>query len=908
MAGVKVDTLTAFSSGEFTPSLAGRVDSQDYKYGVRFIENLLPETQGGVKKFYGTKRIGNIGDPDKYVMVPFNGADVPVIIVLHDDAVSIVDDDVMYDLDITVNVETYSNLKWQQSNDIIYFVQEHTAPFAIKYKGRDENTGKCIFEQETLAFKDVPYFPVSWNGNYDGPVTVNGDSGTVTVEIVTGTEGRLYLPPVLKDISGDKNIVSKTDKKASVMYKVVDYSPPRTYHYNAVLGTTNIEILRYRSGVISSITTVSVGTVKRYSSTIGAGSATVKYKTVNVSQILDAIKTVFPSAVFNQSGNYFSFTDAVPGHQAGDEYALKISQAASSSNYIYSSSVKVGNYVAKNSWPAWTDTGDSYEPIVPTTTEWGDTNIVGRKIKFIMEPNDIIYHWTAGEQNIAIGTIRYSAGSYYKAITSGTCGTTQPIHHSGVSSDGSVSWSYLHSGTATATVVSVESETRLTATLDGYLPVTTLGLSSYTFNNYQWSIWGYHEQYPSEVFFFKNRLGFFCSTDGYGCWVSMSNTDDYYNFATENYGNVLDTCAINILVTGHTDNNVNWVMSGDRLYCGSYDGEYNIYGDGNSVSPSVCLVDAITNVGGAPVRPIRLYGLNLFVGRGRDEIYTISYDYTTDDYSPENIGFMSSHLLEEKISRWDMLKNKDRNIYFTTEDKNIRIINYVKELKNLGYFRLNLKGDTTDVATSSAGSRCLTYVIVKRNGVQVIEKIMSEHPNYMLSEHRFELSSLAPVIVTDFSEQEVWVVNNETGQFYKTTVGPNGELDNRYGWLNFSVGLPMDCAIHMQPASGEKIEGVQQKTVRFIVRLKDCGSFDYGSSVDFDKKFHYNDWNIAGKQQWNSAHKLITGDIQLPSSFGYTVGQNKGTGPYPNDTGVALNIFAETPEPFTLLSISSMYV
>jgi hypothetical protein len=52
----------------------------------------------------------------------------------------------------------------------------------------------------------------------------------------------------------------------------------------------------------------------------------------------------------------------------------------------------------------------------------------------------------------------------------------------------------------------------------------------------------------------------------------------------------------------------------------------------------------------------------------------------------------------------------------------------------------------------------------------------------------------------------------------------------------------------------------------------------------------------------------MTGDIQLPASFGYMQGQNTADGPYPNDTSVAFNVKAVTPEPFNLLMVSNVYV
>jgi hypothetical protein len=630
------------------------------------------------------------------------------------------------------------------------------------------------------------------------------------------------------------------------------------------------------------------------------------YKTLSVQNILAAIQSLFPTAVID--GDSISFSDAIPGHQEGDEYALRIDQGASSCTYNQEgATTKNGvTYYYKPSYPAWTETGEFAAPS-SVSDEFTETNMVGRRIKFQLESNRTTKSWAAGV-SVTAGEIFFSDYNYYIATSSGTTGTVQPIHHQGVVSDGAVNWEYLHSGYGTATVISVQDSQHLTAVVNGFLPVLETGLSSYTWRNYQWSMWGYHQIYPSQVFFFKGRLGFFCNTDGYGSWLQMSKTDSFYDFGTESFGQVLDTCAINQMVTGHEDNNINWLLSGDRLYCGSYSGEYNIFGSSGAVSPTDCIIDPVTVIGGAPVRAIRFSGLNLFVGRLSNEVYSIQYDYTTDDYAPDNIGFMSSHLIDAGIRRWEVLKNSDRNIYFNTKENTARVINYVKELKNLGYYRLNLGGEVLDMASSNAGPVSAMYFMVRRPNGVFLERVASDRPCYMFAEDRAVLQSLTPVAFPDFAGETVWVKDNISGQFYETVIGPNGEFENTREWMDFSVGYKMSCSFHGQPMAGEKLEGLQQKSVRFIVRLRDAGSFSYGSSVDFTKTYKYNNWNIESSQQWNNGHNLVTGDVQLPASFGYTVGQNKGTGPYPNDTGVALNLFADTPEPFVLLSISNIYV
>jgi hypothetical protein len=183
----------------------------------------------------------------------------------------------------------------------------------------------------------------------------------------------------------------------------------------------------------------------------------------------------------------------------------------------------------------------------------------------------------------------------------------------------------------------------------------------------------------------------------------------------------------------------------------------------------------------------------------------------------------------------------------------------------------------------------------------------------MLSARRFdnrEKDDNVPSTITqpDLSEKDVYVKNLEDGQFYKTTASVNGDIDNRFNTKLLEVGLPMECKLHCMPSYNSKIEGAQQKSVRFLVRLLDSGAFSYGSSHDFDKWYDYNNWSATEGQDWDVSHKLMTGDVQLPASFGYMQGQNTAGGPYPNDTGVGLNIRSETPEPFNILMVSNIYV
>lgn len=944
----KANLTTGFNAGELTPALAGRVDFDDYKFGARFIENLIPEVQGGLKKFYGTRHVATLQNPTAVLFVPWHGLPDPVVLVFHDGTISVVAANSYYDTGIQTSINDTSKLSWVQNNDTMFFAHPDSWPFFVQYFGIDSDKRQYVFKAGRHEFTDVPYFPLGWAGNYNKTLTTteyDGSKGLIEVKAYDQVGGLLTLPDKLKNIVSARNITAESGSSSDVLSAGTNLVAKNVTH-----GDTVIDILRKRGEEVSIVKSISIGTVKKDSTgvpetaSVSAGTASVvssssristvpirpggggggtpvagiyvvQYKVVDNSQILSAVNSVFSGSSW-QNGDIF--VSAKPtGHEVGDQYAIRFRQGESNSEGVEDKEVVYEQTGAvwhmRNHYDGYESTGE-FSAIDQAQTEFEDTNVVGRKIKFyINQTSAAIYSWTEGEEITTIGEVRYSDNSYYRAMNTGTCGKVQPTHRSGIREDGHVSWQYMHSGSATATVVSVIDSKRLLVAVDGdgFLPYVA-GSSPYEWVNYQWSMWGYRGKYPSQVFFYKNRLCYICPTDGYGCYFQASKTDDYLNFSTETYGQNLDTDAINLLVSGHSDNNVNWVLPGTHLYCGSYMGEYNITGaDRVTFTPTGVHTMAISTLGGAPVRPAKFKELNLFVGARKNELNTIAYDYTIDDYVPTNIGFSSTHLLDEGVARLEPLNNEDRNIYFTTEEKNLRALNYVRELKHVGFVRLNLDGDVLDAAATQSGADAFIYFFVKRGDVYTIECAESDYPQYMLSRRTIEKAedgAVKEVTIPEFANKTVWVKDWLTGQFLKQDVGADGVVKNVKGWNNWLVGLPMQCTFHGQPMSGEKLEGLQQKVSGFTIRLKDTGAFEYGSSHDFNAWSKYNNWNTVAGQAYDTAHKLITGDIRLPLPNGYMNNMNQGDGKYPNTTGVALNLRSDTPEPLNLLMISNVYV
>lgn len=613
--------------------------------------------------------------------------------------------------------------------------------------------------------------------------------------------------------------------------------------------------------------------------------------TISRESILQVIKTQYPDSYL--VGNQIALMGIADG-QAGDSYFIRLT---------------TGN-VYMNGTVMHQGTVTTSDPIYPEPEHinlFDPEKLVGRKIKFFFNDDTEISPWWQGK-TVAINDYAYSNGHWYKAMNAGTCGNIQPSHTSGIRSDGAVSWKYVHSGSNTGSVIAAPSTTSITVQVaNGELPVNKEG-NNFVFNNYAWSIWGYNGIHPSDIYMAGNRLGLVCNTDGYGAWNAMSVTDDYYNFSTEEYGEQLDTSAIVHLIANNESGSINWVLARKNVYMGSYSGEYNIHGaTGGVFTPTATVVDNVSNMGGKAIIPLKYKELNMFVGATGKELYTISYDYTIEDYTPHSLGYLTQHIMERGVRRIEALNNLDRNIYLLHDTNQLSLFNYAREQKVMGFSELDFDAEVLDFVTTYSNDIVTGYVATIRNKDKItFERLATLEPTYMWDTVFVGDGETAEPItgLTHFAGKEVWVKYADN-QFVRVTLDENGDAHGVPMMSRYEIGLPMVCELHTQPAFGTKVEGHQQQSLYVSLRLNKSGAFAYGSSVDFDQYFEYNMW--ANAQEYDRAHALYTGDATLNIPLGYAENANQGDGPYPNTTGVGVNLRCDTPEPFNLLSIQEVY-
>ena len=905
----KLQSFYAFNSGEYSKDLAGRTDLESFGSSTRYCCNFLSQVSGGLKKFYGTRHITEeLVDNYHIKMIPFINKYEPMVLVVYGDEDATTDQGLKVGLiygnsykvlDITLpNTVVVNEMRWQQIQDKIIICHHSIQPIEILFYGKDEDN-EYVFNVSQVQFKEIPYFPIGTTDDFQGELQANALTGEITLSIPSGSSDvRAYFPSVLLSSS------SYTRNTGWVRSYSAEFKTDVT--------ASTITLYRKRGGTSTALVSGTVNTTTKDKKVehVSTGFGTNKYyvklvDTILRERILQIIKTVCPSAYIDQTTIVLM---GLTNHQNADEYymTLSVGQVRHRDEY--------NNWVVD--FTAQTLESVHYTPAEITTESINAEDLVGRKIKLYFNDDTQIDPWWQGK-SVNAGDYAYSNGHFYKAQSTGTCGNIQPSHLVGIRSDGGVGWLYVHSGSNTGTVISVPSSSSIKIFVpEGEIPKNTNNI----YKNYAWSIWGKDNVHPSQVYTVGNRLGFVCNTESYGAWNAMSVTDDYYNFSTEEYGEQLDTSAIVNLVANSESSQINWVLARNNLYMGGYSGEYFVSKNGQTkrtgvYTPTATMFDNISNMGGKAVVPLKYKELNMFVGMTGKELYTIAYDYTTDDYAPKSMGYLTQHIMNKGIKRMEALNNIDRNIYLLHDTNELSLFNYAAEQKVIGFTELNFGDEVVDFCATYAQEEVAAYVIVKRNSGNItIERFAITEPNYMFDEITQGDGTLADFQpMPHFANRTVYIrYGDNFSQFTKVTLDANGDIshDSLTGVYlpqaeYFKVGIPMVAEVHTQPAFGNKVEGHQQQSLSMYLRLVNSGAFEYGASVDFTKYFRHEYWNA--QQEYGAMHRLFTGDMKLEIPLGYAEAQNQGEGPYPNTSAVGINIKSDTPEPLNILSIQEIY-
>jgi hypothetical protein len=183
--------VNSFQSGEISPWLYGRTETDFYKKGCRHLENLHVLVEGGVHKRGGSKFSTAAYKEDKPVrLLPFNfTADQAYVMEFGDEYVRIITRDGVlldpndptkdYVVESPYTSEQLQQVQYVQSADVVFLVHPDIRP--KEFARSLDSQGKIKWEFSDYDYEDGPYQTINGNEDYKlAPSATTGTGKTIT--------------------------------------------------------------------------------------------------------------------------------------------------------------------------------------------------------------------------------------------------------------------------------------------------------------------------------------------------------------------------------------------------------------------------------------------------------------------------------------------------------------------------------------------------------------------------------------------------------------------------------------------------------------------------------------------------------------------------------------------------------
>lgn len=209
----------------------------------------------------------------------------------------------------------------------------------------------------------------------------------------------------------------------------------------------------------------------------------------------------------------------------------------------------------------------------------------------------------------------------------------------------------------------------------------------------------YTGNYPSAVCLHEDRL-VFGGVPTYPQRIDGSAPDDFTNFQnTDVSGNVTAGMAYSFTLASSTVNIIEWLTSGYRgLYAGTNGGEWLVNaGNGEAITPiNPGVAKQVTLYGDAPIQPVQVADVVLFVQRSSLKIREMAYVYYVDGYQAVDLNLVAEHVTRSGIVAMDFQNEPQPVLWCVRSDGTLIAMTYERNLDALkvGWSRHVLGGSS----------------------------------------------------------------------------------------------------------------------------------------------------------------------------------------------------------------------
>lgn len=232
--------------------------------------------------------------------------------------------------------------------------------------------------------------------------------------------------------------------------------------------------------------------------------------------------------------------------------------------------------------------------------------------------------------------------------------------------------------------------------------------------------------YPSQVFFHQQRLGF-AATANRPITFWLSRTGDFESMASSVPPK--DDDAIEVTLAATQANRIVWLQP-DRnaLAFGTEGSEWTLQSsEGVVLTPStVSFQLQTTNGGEGTVSALSVGGGVLYVQRGSGAVREFAYNYSADKYLGQDLTILARHIIKDRdITAWAYQQEPYSTLWCVLSDGTFAGLTYMKEQDVIGWHRHTTDGSILDVAVIPGTPDDQVWFLVRRAGGVFVERLES---------------------------------------------------------------------------------------------------------------------------------------------------------------------------------------
>lgn len=232
--------------------------------------------------------------------------------------------------------------------------------------------------------------------------------------------------------------------------------------------------------------------------------------------------------------------------------------------------------------------------------------------------------------------------------------------------------------------------------------------------------------YPSQVFFHQQRLGF-AATANRPITIWLSRTGDFESMASSVPPK--DDDAIEVTLAATQANRIVWLQP-DRnaLAFGTEGSEWTLQSsEGVVLTPStVSFQLQTTNGGEGTVSALSVGGGVLYVQRGSGAVREFVYNYSADKYLGQDLTILARHIIKDRdITAWAYQQEPYSTLWCVLSDGTFAGLTYMKEQDVIGWHRHTTDGSILDVAVIPGAPDDQVWFLVRRPDGVFVERLES---------------------------------------------------------------------------------------------------------------------------------------------------------------------------------------